>query len=82
MLQAIGKNVIVKIKYDNRYGSLHIPETAVRYKKDFYTAEIVSVGKIKNLKVGDRIIITQYEQSHEGKKFIYEGETYWKVKER
>lgn len=84
-LKAIGKSIIVTIDYDTKYKNvIIIPDTAIRYKEHFYVAKIISVGSKcgYDLKIGDRILLRQYETGHEGLRFYYEGETYYKLKER
>jgi co-chaperonin GroES (HSP10) len=82
MLQALGNNIIVKLVLEEHKGLIEIPKTALKYKQydGEVFGEVVSVGpKYKyDLNPGDKIIFVR----HEGNKFIYEGITYLRLKER
>ena len=82
---ALKDNIVVKPVYVEHSGKIEIPKSALQFKK--YDANVygyvVSVGKDfglrfkgDNLKQGDIVIF----QRHEGKRFIYERETYLKLK--
>ncbi len=83
ILQALRDDVIVKPLYETKKSAIIIPQSAVKYKKydGQVRAEVISVGKnypYDELKQGDRIVF----QKEEGVKFVYQGETYLKLKSR
>jgi len=82
MLQALRDEIIVKPVFVERKGVLVIPKSALKYKQydgEVY-GEVISIGPKYpyNLKPGDKVIW----QRHEGKKIIFEGETYLILKAR
>lgn len=90
MLQALQDNVIVKPVYQNKISNIIIPDGS-RFGKNsgrgefqlyhgFIYGIIESVGKDYKyeLQVGDKLIF----QRHEGKRFLYQGEEYLKLKSR
>ena len=82
-LHAVHDSVIVKMTYEDRKGGIIVPDSAKVYKRyhGFVYGLVISVGPKyefrDELKAGDKIIVLR----HEGKKFKYEGEEYFKVKE-
>ncbi len=82
MIKAIHDTLIVKKSYELESKLVIIPKTAQKYSaydgKIKY--EVVSVGPDfpYDVKAGDTIEMVR----HEGKKFLFDGEEYYKVKER
>ncbi len=82
MIKAIHDTLIVKKSYELESKLVIIPKTAQKYSaydgKIKY--EVVSVGTDfpYDVKAGDTIEMVR----HEGKKFLFDGEEYYKVKER
>lgn len=84
MIQALKDNLIIKPLYEEKKNSILIPQTAINYKrnKGNVLGLVISIGKDYKhkdlLNPGDRI---SYQRG-EGIKFIYQGETYLKLKAR
>ena len=80
MLKAIKDWVIVRQEYAKESGGVIIPDTARKFQQ--YDGSIryivIAVGPDYpyRLKKGDRVEIVR----HEGRKFIYDGEEYYKMK--
>lgn len=82
MIIALRDDVIVRRIFEPHRGLIVIPKSATKFKQydgEVY-GEVVSVGpKFKyDVKPGDKINF----QRHEGNKFIYNGETYLRLKTR
>jgi co-chaperonin GroES (HSP10) len=84
MLQAIHDTIIVKPIYEESKSIIIIPKTAEQWKQ-YHGAiygEVVSIGPrypyARDIKPGDKAIF----QRHEGKRFIFQGEKYLKLKEK
>ncbi len=87
MLQAIGKNLIVKPIYEVKKGNIIIPLSAQEFKQyhGFVCGLVISVGNKFGLKFagerlrsGDKILF----QRHEGFKIEYDGEVYLRISDR
>lgn len=81
MIQAVRDQIIVKTVYDEKVGSIFIPDKkgAKEYHSGFYGL-VISVGPKYpyDVKPGDKI----YYRRHEGKNIYYEGEWYKALKSR
>ena len=85
MLQALRNEIIVRPIYEEKTrGGIIVPSWAREYKlyHGSIQGEVISVGlksKFKDeIKPGDRIVWTR----HEGKKILFEGQTYFAVRDR
>ena len=78
-LEAVRNTVIVKIEYEEKIGSIIIPDNAKQYSGDF-KGRVISVGPDYkyDVKKGDRV----YFYRHEGHKVIKDDETYMSLRAR
>lgn len=78
-LKAVRNCVIVKLLYDEKIGSIVVPETAKQYSGSF-TGKVVAIGPEYryDLKVGDKV----YFRRHEGHRIRYRGENYLSLRSR
>lgn len=80
-MQALRDDVIVKVYYEEKSGSIYIPEgKALRERITNFYGEVISIGADCKLdiKPGDKVIFPR----REGRKFRVEGEYYYRLKER
>ena len=93
MIQALRNEIIVKPFFldIDTVGSIIIPKSAQKYKQydTPVRGEVVSIGPRyryrDQIKIGDTVIWENYRNSgggYEGVKFVYEGVTYLKLKEK
>ena len=84
MLQALRAEIIVKPQYEEKRGTIIIPESAREFKlyHGSISGEIISIGPKSQfrdeVKPGDKILWVR----HEGKPILFEGVKYFAVKER
>lgn len=82
MIQALRDEIIIKPVFEERKGLIVIPQSAKKFKQydGQVFGEVLSVGPKHKLETqaGDRIIF----QRHEGKRFIYQGQVYFAVRQR
>jgi len=80
MIRAMRDQVIVKVHYKEKIGSIFLPtDTAKKYDGDYY-GEVVAIGKDYKyeVKVGDKVMFPR----HEGKKITVNDEDYYVLKSR
>jgi len=80
MIQATEDRICVKVQYQERYGSILLPDQSKKYNGPFY-GEIISIGPdypYKEIKPGDKLVFRR----HEGFPITVGDEDYLVLRER
>ena len=77
-LQAVGNMIIIKVHYNDKVNSIHLPDATKRFVGNYW-GEVVSIGpdSKKDLKIGDKV----YFARHEGIRIDHDEKDYYALKD-